>query len=492
MMTRKPLLLAVLAVLLLLPACATNQSQQPTGTPATQVIEKHTVTPEPSQTPSQEVYHYSTQAGDTPEALARRFGVSVYALYQADSGERLQAEGLLAPGTQLLIPDRLEEETALDWLLPDSAVIFTGADSDFDIQTYVEQQNGYLSRFEESIWNAMPQAGSQAVWTVAQQNSINPRLLLALLELRCGCVTGELDEEVNPLYLADIVDSNQRGLYRQLMAMIQYLNEGYYGWREGSLTSVEFTDGSRLRLSPELNAGTVALLNLLARLYPQEEWRELITADGLFVQLYTEMFGDPWQRAEANQPLYTETLRQPAMSLPYLPGHSWSYTGGPHTAWEKHGPEAAIDFNPGGYENSCIPPQEWVVAIAPGSVVRLERGVLVLDLDGDGDENTGWVVLYVHLLTNYDIQVGDRLDQDQIIGFPSCLGGPAESAHIHVARKYNGEWMLAGGAVPFELDGWTIGDLPGTYLGTMSKDENTVYSCTCGTADTQVKRSREE
>ena len=297
----------------------------------------------------------------------------------------------------------------------------------------------------------------------------------------------------DPLYLADIVDSNQRGLYRQLMAMIQYLNEGYYGWREGSLTSVEFTDGSRLRLSPELNAGTVALLNLLAWLYPQEEWQQLTAADGQFVQLYTELFADPWQRAEANQPLYTETLQQPAMSLPYLPGHSWSYTGGPHSAWEKHGPEAAVDFNPGGYENSCIPPQEWVVAIAPG-----RGGAPGTRRAGAGPGR--------RRRREYRLGGAVRAPANQLrhpgrrpagagpdsSASPPAWAGRRKAPHIHIARKYNGEWMLAGGAVPFELDGWTIGDLPGTYLGTMSKDENTVYSCTCGTADTQVKRSREE
>lgn len=491
-MTRKAYHVVLATCAMLLQACTTAAQEQASQTTPRPSMSSQTATPMVTKTSAGLQDTYTTQAGDTLTAIANRFGVSVYAIRDQDSGDRVQHEGLLVPGTKLLIPDRLDETSNTDWLLPDSSVIFTPIDSDFDIQEYVQEQNSYLSQFQESIWNAMPKDGSQAVYTVALQNSINPRLLLALLELRCSCVLGGLNDDINPLYLAGIEDENHRGLYRQLMWMIQYLNEGYYGWREGNFTTLEFQDGTKLRLAPELNAGTVSVMNLLAKLYSLEEWKQLTAADGEFIQLYLEMFDDPWQRAEEIEPLYDNELTQPEMSLPYLPGHSWSYTGGPHTAWEKHGPEAAIDFNPGGYENSCTPPQEWVVAIAEGRVARLERGVLVLDLDGDGDENSGWVVIYVHLLTNYDIKVGDWLEKDEIIGFPSCLGGPAESAHIHIVRKYNGEWMLAGGAVPFTLDGWAVGDLPGTYLGTMSKDEQTIYSCSCGTADTRVKRPREE
>ena len=43
-----------------------------------------------------------------------------------------------------------------------------------------------------------------------------------------------------------------------------------------------------------------------------------------------------------------------------------------------------------------------------------------------------------------------------------------------------------------ELDGWVVGDLPGTYLGTLTKDGQTVSSCTCATADTRIKRPRDE
>ena len=30
----------------------------------------------------------------------------------------------------------------------------------------------------------------------------------------------------------------------------------------------------------------------------------------------------------------------------------------------------------------------------------------------------------------------------------------ANGTHLHLARKYNGEWIAADGRLPFNLDGW--------------------------------------
>jgi hypothetical protein len=36
------------------------------------------------------------------------------------------------------------------------------------------------------------------------------------------------------------------------------------------------------------------------------------------------------------------------------------------------------------------------------------------------------------------VKTGDR------IGHPSCEGGAANATHVHIARRYNGEWIPAG------------------------------------------------
>jgi murein DD-endopeptidase MepM/ murein hydrolase activator NlpD len=80
---------------------------------------------------------------------------------------------------------------------------------------------------------------------------------------------------------------------------------------------------------------------------------------------------------------------------------------------------------------------------------------VVLDLDGDGFEGTGWAVLYMHLESRQRVAEGTYLHQGDKIGHPSCEGGPADGTHVHIARKFNGEWIAADGPLPFVMSGWT-------------------------------------
>ncbi|MCA1954005.1 MAG: hypothetical protein LDL12_02540, partial [Anaerolinea sp.] len=52
---------------------------------------------------------------------------------------------------------------------------------------------------------------------------------------------------------------------------------------------------------------------------------------------------------------------------------------------------------------------------------------------------------------------------------PSCEGGQATGTHVHIARKYNGEWVLADGPLAFNLDGWVAHNGEAAYLGTLTR-----------------------
>ena len=56
-------------------------------------------------------------------------------------------------------------------------------------------------------------------------------------------------------------------------------------------------------------------------------------------------------------------------------------------------------------------------------VVRSQRGAVALDLDGDGNEGTGWVLLYMHMTPEGRAGVGTWLNTDDPLGHPSCEGG---------------------------------------------------------------------
>ena len=125
--------------------------------------------------------------------------------------------------------------------------------------------------------------------------------------------------------------------------------------------------------------------------------------------------------------------------------------------------------------------------MADGLIIRSEPATVVLDLDGDGDERTGWVVFYFHLATEDRAPAGLQVKTGDRLGHPSCEGGRATGTHVHIARKYNGEWIQAGGAVPFNLDGWIAQAGAAPYQGTMTRFERTVEACDCSNQASQLE-----
>jgi murein DD-endopeptidase MepM/ murein hydrolase activator NlpD len=179
------------------------------------------------------------------------------------------------------------------------------------------------------------------------------------------------------------------------------------------------------------------------------------------------------------------------MSLPFEPNTTWALTGGPHNAWggrEEQGPLAALDFAPRHDKTGCFTSPTWILATAPGLVVRSGNGVVVIDLDGDGHEQTGWDVMYLHVANQDRVPLGIWVNQDDRIGHASCEGGSSTGTHTHIARKYNGEWMLADGPIPFVLSGWTTisGDKP--YLGKLVKGNRVITADVYGQSWSLITR----
>jgi len=110
----------------------------------------------------------------------------------------------------------------------------------------------------------------------------------------------------------------------------------------------------------------------------------------------------------------------------------------------------------------------------------------VLDLDGDGDERTGWVLVYLHVATNGRAPTGLSVKTGEPIGYPSCEGGRVTGTHIHVSRKYNGEWIPADGPLAFNMDGWVAQNGPVAYAGTLKKGGLTVIACECSNAASAI------
>lgn len=378
------------------------------------------------------------------------------------------------------------------YLIPDSEVVFSASAVDFDVQGYLDSAGGFLAGYRQYLMVSDWTSGADIVSMIAIENSISPRLLLALLEYQSGCIFDPLTPD-DPLQTAiGAPQAWRQDLYGQLIWATRELWKGYYGHLDGTLTEFSSTDGKIFASDPDLNPGTVALQYFFSRLYPSDELEIILDPETGFPAFYRQMFGDPWVRALQVEPLLPENLTQPELRLPFPDGRLWAYTGGPHPVFEKTGPWGAIDFAPAASLSGCVVSNDWALAMADGPVVRSSGGVVIQDLDGDGLEQTGWVLMYLHIDEPGRVMEGTFLKAGDPVGHPSCLGGTSTGTHVHIARKYNGVWITADGSIPFVLDGWQVHQGEEAYQGTLTKDDQTIIAHQYGSLVSHIYREADE
>ena len=326
------------------------ESATPTPTP-TMVATRFEPTKTTTPTEPPPILYY-TLSGDVIESIAIRFGVEVEKIIATD-GKEIPNHVLLEPDRLFLIPDVLQGTSPDEKIMPDSEIAYSPSTVNFDINGFVDNAGGYLKEYREWRTDGWYVAGG-VISRVASENSVNPRLLLAVLEYQSGWVYGQPENLSELDYPMGWRNFGDRELYKQLTWSVQQLFIGYYGWRAGTLTDLTFPDGSTLRIAPDLNAGTVAVQYFFSKLYDQQEWSAILYSEDGFPALYEKMFGNAWLRAQAVEPLYPPNLEQPHLELPFEPGKTWNLTGGPHAVWGKDGVMAALDFAPPLQEHGCV------------------------------------------------------------------------------------------------------------------------------------------
>jgi LasA protease len=409
-------------------------------------------TPTPDQphalpTVRQSADSYTVQAGDTLGSIANAYGISLDSLMKANA---LDESSVLSIGQTLSIPP-VTADTSVGSsykIIPDSELVYGPAAAQFDVAAFIQEKGGYLASYTQDV-SGETLTGTQIVERVSQNYSVNPRLLLAMLEYRSHWVTNASPSNVD--YPFGFYDNYYAGLYRQIAWAANNLNRGYYLWRANAVSTLSLSDGSYVPLSATINAGTAGLQYFLALFNNRSVWDLDVSPFG-FSLTYNLLFGNPFNLQVA--PLIPSNLTQPPMQLPFEPGQTWSFTGGPHGGWDSGSAWAAIDFAPPGEPAGCVTSDAWVVAVADGVIVRAEDGAVIQDLDNDGYEQTGWNVLYMHVETRDRVLPGTYVFAGERIGHPSCEGGVSNGTHTHLARKYNGEWIPADGNIPFNLGGW--------------------------------------
>ena len=444
----------------------------PTESVMEEAVEMPSFTPFPTRPAYEpgELVVYTAQSGDTLAALAQRFNTTVEEIREANAIIPEDAT-TMPPGMPMQIPIYYRPLWGNPYrIIPDSAFINGPDSSGFSTSTFIDTHTGWIKSYQAWAFNGTRTA-AEIVDYVAIQYSISPKIYLAILEYQGGAFSEPMldaEKETNVLGL----DSNYwTGVYLQLSYASNLLNDGYYRWREGDLLEFELADGSLVRPDPWQNAATVALQYFLSKTLDADGFHAAISDNGI-IQTYQELFGDPWEIA----PHIPGSLTQPEMRLPYTDEIGWAFTGGPHTGWGSMAPWAALDFAPPSGVTGCFESALFTTAVADGQVIRDGDGILVLDLDSDGDEHTGWVVFYLHIAKEGRIPVGTHVKTGDPLGHPSCEGGRSTGTHIHIARKFNGEWIIADGVIPFDLAGWRPIRGDDAYSGWLVKDDMKVLA----------------
>ncbi|HKJ28081.1 MAG TPA: LysM peptidoglycan-binding domain-containing protein [Anaerolineales bacterium] len=419
--------------------------------------------------------------------IAESYGVSLEAVIAANAD--ISDPNMISVGQVVQVPPPEPGAPAPDFkLIPDSELVNGPYNAQVDLAAYIREKGGYLSSYTEEVEGEI-MTGAQIVEFAARNDSVNPRLLIALLEYHSGWLTQPADNIRNPEYPMGLPEPNRAGLYKQMTWTANNLNRGFYLWRVNGLGYYITTDGVLIPASPTINAGTAGLHYMLALILTEANWRQAVSPDG-FIQTYQTLYGYPFDWAV--EPLVPPGLTQPILQLPFEPGVRWVFTGGPHGGWGGGSAWSSLDFAPPKEQLGCIQNDEWVTAAASGVVTRSDGGIIILDLDMDGNEGTGWTIFYGHIETRDRVPVGTVLQAGSRIGHPSCEGGISTGTHVHIARRYNGEWIpineAAKNAVPFTMDGWTAVDTGSLYNGYLTNSERIIEPCQCKDEENKIER----
>lgn len=436
------------------------------------------------------ITEHTVQAGDTLSAIAEQYGTSLDSLLAVNE---LANPNILVIGQVIKLPNIPTQETPNFKIIPDSRLIRTSGHKSFNLASFVSQQPGIVRTVSDEVVTRLADGSefkeilnfAQIVDRVSEEYSVDPRILLAILEYRAQWLSKSNipdDSQEYALISAEAsIGFDRSGIYNQLSWLANELNRGYYSWKYRGNTILELAGGQRLLYASGLNAGTIGIQYVLSLNNSHQQWLHDVSADGLF-SIYYGYFGDPF--VDNIDSVVPNVLNQPPLTLPFQAGDIWRFTGGFHGGWGSGSAWSALDFAPPDDrqdgDSFCYISQYDILTVAPGVIARNSKGVVVLDLDNDGDESTGWSILYLHITADPTLQTGGQVLLGSKIGNASCHGGVSTATHLHIARRYNGEWIPAdcqncdfGQQIPrFEMSNWSAIGIDGQqYQGYMDNSD---------------------
>lgn len=387
-------------------------------------------------------------------------------------------------GNSALLPGTQAEGRAVI-LLADGQFVYGPNAADFDLPAYLAQHSPALASLAQDLEDK------------ATYYSLNPRLLLTILEMRSGAVRArgpltrsQIDRIVD---YCDVV-----GYDEQLFKLGDALIRAYYGRlygpmpEAGGAIALTLADGTSVSVPAETNAATLAVLTALAPLSFPAEWRALLSADDPagFLATYRRLFPESDPLDDSNRVIPLSPPPASLLKLPYACQDTWWFTGGPHDSGgdcADGDPIYAIDFAPG-VPYCTVPPDRWITSPADGTVSTVRCSGCLIKIN----HQDGWGSYFYHV-ANPQVTAGQAVSQDQHLGNPSTMpscggdcggcGGSATGTHLHYGLMYNGALFPIEGTT---LQGWVVHGVGVCYQGYLEKGtlqkwvgSSVISDCTC-------------
>ncbi|HEX5943849.1 MAG TPA: LysM peptidoglycan-binding domain-containing protein, partial [Anaerolineales bacterium] len=170
-----------------------------------------------------ELVDYTAQNGDILPALAARFNTTVEEIRQANPVIPLDAT-TMPPGFPMKIPIYYLPLWGTAYQsIPDHAFVNGPAQIGFSTSAFVAGTSGWLKYYRVYAGERM-RTGAEAVDYIAQNYSVSPQLLLALLEYQTGALTQPHMPPGN--YMLGFRRVNYESPYLQLIIAANTLNNG--------------------------------------------------------------------------------------------------------------------------------------------------------------------------------------------------------------------------------------------------------------------------
>jgi murein DD-endopeptidase MepM/ murein hydrolase activator NlpD len=375
----------------------------------------------------------------------------------------------------LLMAVTLPSNTLAQLIFPTDGVVTLGADRSVQIQSsplvvsdgqFVWGPNvGAFSiqAFLQTIQSPLlPYAVELESW--ARYSTVNPRVLLAVLESNYGSVTG-LDPSIDPESVRGMIEQTAMDLslafYQHLYSFGERSKGGPPLLAKGVQT-FSFEDGVQADLlwSPSSGSYAISAIDAKSQLLAETFSSQSLGGASSFETIWGYFFPD-------TDPLDTSNNLEPGspppdetFQFPFPLDATWTFSGAHSWSGGSSYPDrSSMDFNTPWSNYPNAPYKNTVAAAAGDAVVRVPytgRAPCWVEIDHGG----GWKTHYYHLVNLGASGPVGPMSRNQLIGGIGqevCNGGFATGPHVHFALFYNG--------APYDLDGlklsgWTVHEGP--------------------------------